>query len=87
MADVTGGAAGPASSGAARVPSALREAVELVVGLGVVGLLRFRSEREGLEEGLERLGLGPAAAVSRAAGGLVEAGLHAFLGAAGRGSG
>ena len=51
---------------------AARGAVETVVGLGVLGLLRVRSEGPRIEAELARRGLEPLAAISRSAGEAVD---------------
>jgi hypothetical protein len=63
-----------------RVAGIAREALELGVGLGVLGLLRFRSERPRLEAELERLGLPQVAGLSRRFGGLIDRGMALVMG-------
>lgn len=63
-----------------RVAGIAREALELGVGLGVLGLLRFRSERPRLEAELERLGLPQVAGLSRRFGDLIDRGMALVMG-------
>ena len=65
----------PPGDGAAageRVVEVARGLLETGVGLGVLGLLRLRSERPRLEAELERRGLIPLAALSRSTGNLLD---------------
>ena len=63
-----GGVGGPTEW----VVDAARGFLETGVGLGVLGLLRLRSERPRLEAELERRGLIPLAALSRSTGALLD---------------
>ena len=64
---------------AAALAQGAREVLEVAVGLGVLGLLRFQSERPRLEAELERAGLAGAATVSRQAGDLLDRGLRRVM--------
>lgn len=64
---------------AAALAQGAREALEVAVGLGVLGLLRYQSERPRLEAELERAGLAGAATVSRQAGDLLDRGLRRVM--------
>jgi hypothetical protein len=57
-----------------------RETLEVGVGLGVLGLLTYRSERPKWEAQLERFGLTPAAELSRWTGGFIDRGVLRLLG-------
>jgi hypothetical protein len=59
-----------------------RDALDVGVGLGVLGLLRYRMERPRWEAELERLGFAPAAELSRMTGSLLDKGLLRLLGQA-----
>ncbi|MEA3214701.1 MAG: hypothetical protein QOJ19_857 [Acidimicrobiia bacterium] len=63
-----------------RVAGIARGALELGVGLGVLGILRFRSERPRLEAELERLGLPQVAGLSRRVGELIDRGMALVMG-------
>jgi hypothetical protein len=66
-----------------RVAGVARQAVEVGVGLGVLGLLRFRSERPRLEAELEKMGLPQVAGLSRKAGELLDRGVALLMGQSG----
>ena len=67
------------SSGRRRSPKAHADVLEVAVGLGVLGLLRFQSERPRLEAELERAGLATAAVATRQAGELLDRGLRRVM--------
>ena len=64
---------------AAALAQGARDVLEVAVGLGVLGLLRFQSERPRLEAELERAGLATAAVATRQAGELLDRGLRRVM--------
>ena len=80
MSEPTDGAAPPAADLPRRLATLARDALDVGVGLGVLGLLRYRAERPRWEAELERLGLSGAAELSRRTGEIVDRGVLRLLG-------
>jgi hypothetical protein len=70
---------GPNGDRVTALTEGARQALELAVGLGVLGLLRYQSERPRLEEELDRVGLTPAANLIHQAGDLLDRGLRQVM--------